>query len=289
MNIKEFSWQTIDDLEIYGKYWTSDKNLKAVICAVHGMGEHINRYDSLAQQLNQYGIAFIGFDQRGHGNSEGQRGHTPNYELLLHSIDDLLSKAEEFFPETPKILFGHSMGGNLVLNFAIERNPNLKGLIVSSPLLQLAFTPPTWKIKLGSWIKNIFPSLPQKSGLDATAISTLKDEVEKYKNDKKIHDYITPSMYFSIIEKGEYALNNASQIQLPTLLYHGNSDQITSFEASKNFAEKMNSDLITFQTFENGYHETHNDFNRKKLLSLISNWVDKQLASKAKRQEKISE
>lgn len=288
MSTKEFNWQTIDGIDVYGKYWTPENEIKAVICAVHGMGEHINRYETFAQKLNEHHFAFIGFDQRGHGKSEGQRGHAPNYDLLLHSIDDLINKAEEFFPETPKFLFGHSMGGNLVLNFALEKKPEIKGLIVSSPLLQLAFNPPAWKVTLGTWMRNIFPSLPQKSGLDVSAISNLKEEVERYKKDKLVHDAITPALFFALIEKGEYALQNAAHLNIPTLLYHGTADQLTSFEASKKFAETAQSNQVHFEAFENGYHETHHDRHREKLIDIIVNWTEKLLASKVKSEERFS-
>jgi acylglycerol lipase len=272
MKTKEFSWKTIDDLEIYGKYWAPDNNIKAVICLVHGMGEHINRYNEFAGDMVNAGYAVIGFDQRGHGKSKGQRGHTPSYEHLLYSVDDLLNKAEEYFPESTKVLMGHSMGGNVVINFVLDRQPRIKGVIASSPLLRLAFEPPAWKTVLGNLVKNIFPSLPQFSNLDSKAISRIPEEVTKYDKDKLVHDSITPGMYFGFMEKGEYAMANAADFPLPLLIYHGTGDRLTSSDASKEFAEKIGA-KATLQLFEGGYHETHHDLDREKATSLILNWL----------------
>lgn len=278
MKIKELNWKTIDDIEIYGKYWSPDSNIKGVVCLVHGMGEHINRYENLAKDLVNAGYAIIGFDQRGHGKSEGQRGHSPSYENLLLSVEDLLQKAEERFPETPKFLMGHSMGGNLVLNYALEREPKIKGVIASSPLLRLAFDPPTWKLVLGKLVKNIFPSLPQFSNLDPKTISRIPEEVKSYEQDKLVHDSVTPGMYFGFMEKGECAIEHASEFKLPLLIYHGTDDQLTSHKASQEFASKIKNNITT-HWFEGGYHETHHDKDRALMLQLLINWLDTQVAA----------
>jgi len=274
LKTKEFNWKTADDLEIYGKYWSPDGGVRGLVALVHGMGEHINRYKRFAEDLVKSGYAVIGFDQRGHGKSKGQRGHTPSYEHLMLSIDDLLYKAEEYFPETKIFLMGHSLGGNLVLNYCLDRNPKVAGVIISSPLLKLAFDPPAWKLTLGNFVKNIFPSLPQSTALDAGAISQLAEEVKLYENDKLVHDKITPAMYFGTIEKAEYALQHASEFSLPLLIYHGKADQLTSPEGSKEFASKVKGD-VTLKLFEGGYHETHHDKNKDALMRLLIDWLNK--------------
>jgi acylglycerol lipase len=272
LKTKEFTWKASDQLELSGKYWSPDSSVKAVIALVHGMGEHINRYEPFAADMVNAGFAVIGFDQRGHGRSEGQRGHSPNYELLMQSIDDLLHKAGEFFPEIPVFLMGHSLGGQLVLNYCLDRKPNVKGVIASSPFLKLAFDPPAWKITLGKLVLNIFPSLPQSTALETAAISRVEAEVKKYEADKLVHDRITPAMYFGIMEKAEYALQHASEWILPLLMYHGTADRLTSPEGTKEFASKVKGD-ITLKLFEGGYHETHHDLNREALISMLINWL----------------
>jgi acylglycerol lipase len=274
VKIKEFNWKSADDLEFYGKYWSPDNTAKGLIALVHGMGEHINRYNRFAEDLVKADYAVIGFDQRGHGKSEGQRGHSPSYEHLMLSIDDLLHKSGEFFPETKVFLMGHSLGGNLVLNYCLSRGPKVPGVISSSAFLKLAFDPPEWKIILGKLVLNIFPSLPQSTALDATGISQIAEEVKLYENDKLVHDKITPAMYFGTIEKAEYALQHASEFILPLLIYHGTGDQLTSHHGSKEFASKAQGD-VTLKLFEGGYHETHNDKNKDALMQLLIEWLDK--------------
>ena len=276
LTTSEFRWRSIDNLNIYGRYWAPENDTRGVLCVVHGMGEHIQRYEPLANFLTEAGIAVIGYDQRGHGKSGGQRGHAPSLDHLLQGIDNLLYKAGEIFPEVPQILYGHSMGGNLVLNYAIRKKPQIKGIISSSPWLKLAFQPPVWKVKLGRVVKNIFPAFSQPTGLDTKAISRVQEEVQKYENDPLVHDKISAMMFDTVYEAGLWALENAEELELPLLLFHGSGDKITSCEASKEFANKVKSD-VTYHCFEGAFHESHNDLCRMEVFSLIKNWIDDHL------------
>ncbi|MFT7603149.1 MAG: acylglycerol lipase, partial [Saprospiraceae bacterium] len=107
----EFNWQTKDGITIFGKEWKTE-NPKAVIALVHGFGEHCMRYDAMANYYNRKGYAMIGYDRRGHGQSTGPRGFTPNFEAYLDEVAALIEAGKKRYPGKPIILYGHSMGGN---------------------------------------------------------------------------------------------------------------------------------------------------------------------------------
>lgn len=274
MREEEFHWKTTDGLQIYGRYWAPDDNIKGVVCLVHGMGEHCSRYAHVGKLLVEQGIALISFDQRGHGKSEGKRGHTPSYELLMQSIDDLLAKAAEYFPQTPIVLYGHSMGGNLVLNYVLKRKPQIKGVIASSPWLRLAFEPPAIQVKLGEIVNKILPAFTQSTKLDASTISRIPEEVKKYKDDPLVHDKISTMFFISVKTQGEWALANASKLRLPLLIFHGTGDLLTSYTASKEFVDNTSKEDVTLKLFDGAYHEIHNDLNQKDLFDLVTRWLD---------------
>lgn len=138
-------------------------------------------------------IAFIAIDLIGHGKSAGARGHVLSFSEYTESVDMLLDEAEKLFPDVPVFVYGHSMGGNIVLHHAFVTTRNIKGYIVTSPWIKLAFEPPAWKVALGKTVKSIFPALLQPTGLDASLISHDEEVVEKYKNDKLVHGKISAS------------------------------------------------------------------------------------------------
>jgi len=56
---------TSDGLKLCGQEWTPDAEVKAVVCLVHGLGEHCGRYERVAETLNRHRIALVAFDLRG--------------------------------------------------------------------------------------------------------------------------------------------------------------------------------------------------------------------------------
>jgi acylglycerol lipase len=269
----ELNWKSSDGLNIYGKKWFAEQSPKAVICMMHGMGEHINRYEHMAKMFVSNGYAVIGCDQRGHGKSEGQRGHFPDFEVFMNDIDALMNQATVQFPDAKQVLFGHSMGGNLVANYLLRRQPKISGAILSSPYLKLAFQPPRIKLVVGNLLKGILPTLSMSSGLDASGISRDADVVKKYVNDPLVHDKVSAKMGIEMIETGQWAIDNAEKLSVKTLVYHGTEDKLTSFEGSKQFAANAGG-LVTFKPQEGLYHETHNEPEKEQVFEMIVGWLN---------------
>ena len=156
MKYTEFKVETFDGLQLFGQGWQPDRESKAIICLVHGMGEHSGRYRHIANRLNRAGYSMVAFDLRGYGKSPGPRGHVLSYEAFMRDISSLLEIADQQFPQLPSFLYGHSMGGNLVLNYVLRYKPRIKGVIVSGPWLRLAFEPPVFKVVLCKMMNNIW-------------------------------------------------------------------------------------------------------------------------------------
>jgi len=214
-------------------------------------------------------------DNIGHGNSSGKRGHCPSYAALLDGLEETVRKAKIAYPETPIFLYGHSMGGNLVLNYALKRHDDFKGIVATSPYLRLAFQPPNWKMNLGKLMLGLLPSITMPSGLDPKGISRIDEEVEKYQNDPLIFDAISPMYSFPIMEAGEWAIENADKLRSKTLLLHGTGDLIIDYKATEAFHQKASTTRL--KLFEEAYHELHYDSCREEMLETIQNWLRQQL------------
>jgi alpha-beta hydrolase superfamily lysophospholipase len=80
---------------MYARSWAPQGNPIAVILLVHGLGEHVARYDHVAAALTEKGYAMLGFDLRGHGKSGGPRGHPPTSEALLDDIAAFIHQTDE--------------------------------------------------------------------------------------------------------------------------------------------------------------------------------------------------
>lgn len=274
MHLKEFELEIIN-ARILGWY-TTPNNAKGVLVLVHGFGEHSGRYfDSVVPELLKVGLSVILYDNIGHGKSSGKRGHCSSYENLLNILNHVIQKAKKLYPCLPLILYGHSMGGNLVLNYSLRRDTSIFAMIATSPYLRLAFKPPKWKMIAGKALLRLWPSITMPSGLDPQGISRIPEEIEKYKNDPLIHDKVSPMFSFPVIRAGEWAISNSSKLKVNTLLLHGTGDPIIDFRGTQEFHQ--NSKKTELELIEGGYHELHHDLCKSQMLAKIGNWLGQQL------------
>lgn len=269
-----FTWQTKANLDIYAKAWIP-ANPKAVICLVHGLGEHVNRYGHFAKYFGNHGFVTIGNDHHGHGQSGGKRGDVPDYEAFMEEVSQLVVKATEQYPNLPIILYGHSMGGNLVLNYVLERHPKIAGLVVTGPHIQLpkAAEPSAGLMMVAKVMNKIFPSLQQPNGLDVNNISSDPVEVKKYQNDPLVHDKISMRTALSLIEKAAFLDSYVDKIPVPTLMMHGAKDKITSPQGTIDFAKRVKGE-VTLKIWDGMVHEIHNEPNKQAVFKFVLEWME---------------
>jgi acylglycerol lipase len=275
----EFGWKNPAGVQLYAQGWLPDSAPKAVILLIHGMGEHSSRYQHVAEILTNDGFAVLANDRVGHGKSKGKRGHVNKYDQLFDDIIKLQSEATRKFPGAPVFLYGHSMGGGIVLNYVI-RNPNngLKGVIASSPALQLAFEPPAFKIFLGKMMRNIYPGFSQTNEINPEHISKDKAVVEAYKKDPLVHNLITAETGMGLLEWGKEVIANADKITTTLMLIHGDADKLTSYKGTEAFAARAINCEYSINIVEGGYHELHNDPEKEELFDYLLEWLNAKIA-----------
>ncbi|MEM6299541.1 MAG: alpha/beta hydrolase, partial [Bacteroidota bacterium] len=100
------------------------------------------------------------------------------------------------------------------------------------------------------------------------------DEVEQYKVDSLMHTKITARFFMEATASGEWAIRNAGSLTVPTFLYHGTSDYITSLSASKEFVRNAPNKLITFEELDGTYHDIYHDFDRDRVWEKMSSWLN---------------
>ncbi len=272
MNQIEFNWKAKDGLNIYAKEWQIE-NPKAVVCLVHGAGEHCNRYNHLADFFAKNQYAMLGFDRRGHGRSEGPRGRSKSYDFFLEEVDDLIAQAKSKYPNKPIIVYGHSMGGNIVLQHLVKRKPPVKGVIVTGPFIKLVKPPSSILVSVGKFMNKLTGGFVQPNGLDVNDISRDKNEVQKYIDDPLVHDRMGSVAGLQTIQAGEELFNYKGQIDTPTLIMHGEADNIIDVEGSRVFV-KNTSGKVDYKEWAGLYHEIHNDPEKEEVMQYAVDWMN---------------
>jgi acylglycerol lipase len=273
----EFKWKSSDGLDIFARGWEpGDRAPDGVICLVHGIGEHTLRYLNVAKSLTAKGRVLFGADLRGHGHSAGPRGHFPSIESVLLDIDLLLDKARERYPGLPLFLYGHSLGGILVLHYALKRNPDIKGVIATSPGLRTALEQQPVKVMAAKLLGSLIPSVSVPSGLDINEISRDQEVVEEYTNDTLVHNRMSLGFGKVMIDVVKSTIEHAGGFKYPLLLMHGKKDSIAYPSGSIDFASNVNNSC-KLVLWEEALHELHNEPEKDEVLSTLNEWIDSEL------------
>ncbi|ORZ19303.1 Alpha/Beta hydrolase protein [Lobosporangium transversale] len=281
-------WITAEDgHEIFTKTWYPVGKPVASIVFVHGLGEHIVRYDGVFEDFNKAGFQVSAFDQRGFGQTGKKSktlGCTGGFKKAIPDITAALERGQ--IEGLPLFLMGHSYGGDLVLNYDCvgPLRTRLAGLIASAPLIIPAEpTRPNWiSIIAARYASKVFPSLQISTGLSSKWISRDKKEVEKYDTDPLVHGYVTMVGLNDMLTYGKLLLTERYKeitADVPLLICHGDKDGLTDAAASKQFFDKVQVKDKEYKLYEGHFHELHNEpeEERRKVIDYYIEWIKKHL------------
>ncbi|MBI5953323.1 MAG: lysophospholipase [Chloroflexi bacterium] len=277
MKHHEMTWKAYDDLEIFAQAWEPTvPQPRAVVCLVHGLGEHTSRYAHVAEALGREGFILFGADLRGHGRSGGARGHISSIEDFMKDIDISLEQARLRYPGLPIILYGHSLGGIQVLYYGLTRKPNLKGVIATSPGLHTALEKQRLKVFMAKVLGSLMPTTSLASGLEPKDISHDEAVVKAYIDDPLVHDKITFGFGKIMTGVTAWVLAHAREFQLPLLLMHGKADRVAFPSSSTEVAAALK-DRCTLVLWDEAYHEVHNEAEKDEFFKTMTLWMDARL------------
>lgn len=272
MLTKQYYALTKDGSELCLRLTKPSKAAKAVLCLVHGQGDHGGCFEALREYYSSSSFAVLSIDLHGNGSSPGIRGHIDDYETLFDDIDLLLSQAQEQFPDLPVFLYGHSLGGNLVLNYVLRRKPEISGVIASSPWLSLAKNGQLTSL-IAYILDKLKPNYILNAGINAALLSHDREYVKNYAQDPLIHGSISSHLLANACKSGKWAIHHASDFDLPLLLQHGSADPITSVKATKSFYKLAHRKNISLKIWEGDFHSLHNEANRLEIFNYVLSFL----------------
>ena len=272
---KQISLVASDGINLYAYLWGESEVAKAIVVLVHGLGEHIQRYKHVACQFNERGIAVLGFDQRGHGQTEGKRGLIPSGEQLGQDITSAIQLARKLCPSKPVFLYGHSMGSAEALYYGLTGPENLAGILATSTPLYLS--PASAKQKsFARLVGKFLPALILNNGLDANGLSRDQAVVKDYRTDPLVHPMASVRLANFMFDACDYVLTHAKDWKTPLYLAHGTADPICDIRGTDQFATDASCD-ITYKRWEGLYHETHNEPDQDETIGAMVDWVEQRI------------
>ena len=238
---------------------------------VHGHGEHSARYQRFAEGMARHGMATFAVDLRGHGESDGQRGHVDSWSQWVDDAAAFVGKVES---ETSGevVPLGHSFGGVVMLSAVRSgRLRRAKRFIVSSPALRLTNEVPAWLTGVSRALSSVAPKLTLSNQVDAGTVSRIPEVVEAYRADPLVHNKITARLYAEWRRASKENLEHASDIKLPFLILAGTADRLIDPGSSRELHEKAPASEL--RILEGRYHEPFNDLGSEEVFALIADWL----------------
>jgi alpha-beta hydrolase superfamily lysophospholipase len=247
--------------------------LRGVVILVHGLGEHAGRYDHVARRLNGWGFAVRGYDQYGHGESDGVRGGLPSTTRLLDDLADVIESTRvRMDSNVPLVLLGHSMGGLVASCLVALRQLPIQGLVLSSPALDPGLSP--FQKLLLATLPRVVPNLAVGNGLDPDFISHDPAVVAAYKRDPRVHDRISGRLARFIAGTGPVVLEHAARWTMPTLLMWAGEDKLVNPRGARAFAAAAPPQVVTARCFDGLFHEIFNELDSGPVFATLKQWLD---------------
>jgi alpha-beta hydrolase superfamily lysophospholipase len=204
---------------------------RGLVAVLHDAGEHGGRYVGMARTLAGAGWAVSLPDMRGHGESEGERGHSRGRLEILRDVADVLDHLAYMLPEGPRVLVGQGLGALQALVYALERPGELAGLVLVAPLALPRFEPPARKGGLLGMFAKTGPASAGRVGWRPDELCADPAEQARIASDRHCHGLITLG---AAEAAGGYAayLGRLGELEIPVLVLHGADDPIADPSAS---------------------------------------------------------
>ncbi|NIB41670.1 alpha/beta hydrolase [Pseudomaricurvus alkylphenolicus] len=266
-----------DSFNCHYRQWLPDNCPNALMLIVHGMGEHCARYQHVAKYFVERGFGVYALDHKGHGKSEGRPGHIDRFSNYSAGVNSLLQKIKAEYPELPRFLVGHSMGGLISADFLLQQQDEFVGCVLSGPAMKAVDEPPAWLLAINRLISRIFPTLGMMQ-LDANGVSRDPAVVQAYLDDPLVYKgKMSSRLVHELLSTMTSLMNQAAKIRLPVLVLHGESDTLTSVDGSRQFHQSISSTDKDLRIYPGLYHEIFNEPEQEQVLNDMATWLRQRL------------
>jgi alpha-beta hydrolase superfamily lysophospholipase len=247
--------------------------VKAVLVISHGIGEHGGRYAHIADYFTKRNLAVWVSDHRGHGKSDGKRGHVDNFDDYLADLGKMIRIAKDHSPNVKTFLLGLSLGALIAVLYAEKHPGDLDGLIASAPALREKMKIPPVKVFLGKALSSIMPTLAMGTGLDPNLLSHDKDVVKKYVEDPLVHKVATARWFTEYRRAQEETMRLTSEFTLPCLIIQAGADGIIDPTVATELYKRIKGPDKTLKVYDGFYHESLNEIGKESVFADIDNWL----------------
>ncbi len=258
---------------LFRQCWLPDDPPRATLVNLHGLGDHSGLYPMIAEWFVPRGIAVRAFDLRGHGRSGGQRAYLDDWRDYRDDLHTFLLRLTG--PE-PVFLLGNSLGGLVVLEYALHHPAGLAGVIAAAPALGDVGVPRLLMLA-GRVLSRIWPRFSMTTGMDLDGISRVPEAERAVLEDPLFHSVGTARLSTEVVAAIERVQRDAPSLTVPVLLLHGTADRLVSPDGTRRFFGRLTVADRRLVEYPGGYHALFADLDADRVLRDVGRWIEERL------------
>lgn len=244
------------------------------VLLMHGLAEHLARYEHVGAALAGAGWTVTMVEVRGHGESDGRRGHVRRWQQY---VEDMQAGATVAAEAGPVVVVAHSTGGLTALEaLRVGIDPLPRAIAISNPLLRPKVEAPAYLKAISGLLSRLLPTLPIKNEIDARLLSRDPEVGRRYVEDPLVFGSITPRWFTEMLATQQNVHAHAAQYTTPLLMMLGTGDQICDHEVSHAFVQQYGGPTAE-KRYEGRYHELFNETDKEDILADLIEWLDPQV------------
>jgi alpha-beta hydrolase superfamily lysophospholipase len=242
--------------------WPTDHPARLVVL-VHGYGEHIGRYEHVAQVLVARGCAVVGPDHVGHGRSAGEPARVDDFEAI---VDDLRAVVQDARGDLPVVMVGHSMGGLIATRYAQRHREDLAGLVLSAPA-----------IGVGPGLEGALAAPePPSDPIDVAVLSRDPAVGEAYAADPLVwHGGWKRATLEAFVAADRAIAEGPGFGDLPLLYVHGAEDQLVPLALARPVVERLAGPDSELHVVDGARHEVLNELDKDETIGLVASFAER--------------
>jgi alpha-beta hydrolase superfamily lysophospholipase len=266
--------------DLYWQAWQPEKKPRAILLAVHGLGEHSGRYAEFARWFTERGYTIYAPDHYGHGKSGGRRCYIPRFADYVDDLKAFFDVVRAKHTDLPLFMIGHSMGGTIAAAFTAKYPDALRGLVLSGALLKPGDSVSHGQILLARLLSVILPGMGI-APIEAAAISKDKNVVERYVTDPLVYrgKLCARTGAELIVTMKDVLPRIFPDIRLPLLIMYGAEDRLSNPQGSEALYAAAGSRDKTLKRYDGLFHEIFNEPEREQVFADLLAWLEKHPAA----------
>jgi acylglycerol lipase len=269
------SFSGVGDTTIEYDVYEPEGTPQGLILVSHGLGEHRARYRHVADRLTALGLRVAVLDHRGHGKSAGPRCDTRDVSDFTADLETL--RRATLVEGAPTYLLGHSMGGLIALDYALDHQAELSALMLSGALVLPGEDQPPWLVAIAKVLGKVVPTFGTLA-LDPASVSRDAKVVDAYKNDPLVyHGKVRAGTGAALLTRLQTFPARLPSLTLPLLVMHGEKDKLTNPAGSRLVDELAGSTDKTLTIYPGMYHEIFNEPEQDQVLDDLTTWLQKHM------------